>query len=63
MKPPSGSKAMQNSGIKTTGIGLDLVVHPYVIPATQEAEIRRIEIPAQPRQKVTEIPSQPNSWV
>jgi hypothetical protein len=54
---------VQNSEIKTTGIGLAMLVHPYVILATQEAEIRRIEIPAQPRKKVSEIPFQTKSWV
>jgi hypothetical protein len=31
------------------------------IPATWEAENRRIMVPGQPRQKVSEIPSQPMS--
>jgi hypothetical protein len=32
-----------------------------IIPATQEAEIRRIVVQGQPGQKVTEVPSQPTT--
>jgi hypothetical protein len=34
------------------------VVAHTIIPATWEVEIRRVEVPGQPRQKVNEIPSQ-----
>jgi hypothetical protein len=34
-----------------------------VIPATWEAEIKRIEVWGQPRQTVPEIPFSTNSWV
>jgi hypothetical protein len=33
-----------------------------VIPATQKAEIRRIEVQGQPRRKVSKTPSQQISW-